>query len=71
MGRVAWSLVFLALGLELAGCPGKTSDGSGSTAPTRCESFGQTCQFAPGKLGSCVQRTDCTQGDCLMCQSQH
>ena len=35
-----------------------------------CTHVGQTCEHAPNKLGSCVQRDNC-EGDCLVCQSQH
>jgi hypothetical protein len=35
-----------------------------------CTKVGQTCEYAPNKLGSCVQRDNCT-ADCLVCQSQH
>ena len=49
----------------LPACPSK------SQKVPRCEKFGQSCQYAPGKLGSCVYKTDCTRPDCLVCQSQH
>jgi hypothetical protein len=53
----------------LVGCPGRP--------PTKkqaepCKQFGQSCEFAPGKLGACSYRTDCPSGEnCLYCQSQH
>jgi hypothetical protein len=56
----------LALALLLGGCP---SGGARKIVP--CQRFGQTCEFSPGKLGTCVERTNCTAGDCLVCQSQH
>jgi hypothetical protein len=59
----------LLLALLCSGCPGKR-DAKPST-PSRCERFGQSCEFSPGKLGSCVERTNCTSGNCLTCQSQH
>jgi len=49
----------------LTGCPSKSAE----IEP--CKKFGQTCQFAPGKLGSCVYKTDCSGDGCLVCQSQH
>ena len=55
-------LIAMAL---LSGCPSKSAD----VQP--CKKFGQTCQFAPGKLGSCVHKTDCSGADCQVCQSQH
>jgi hypothetical protein len=44
---------------------------AGEGPAVKCARFGQSCQFAPGKLGTCVQRTNCTGDDCLVCQSQH
>jgi hypothetical protein len=51
--------------LALTACPSKSPD----VEP--CKTFGQTCQYAPGKLGSCVYKTGCDRPDCLICQSQH
>jgi hypothetical protein len=60
----------LALSLSLPGCPAKT-DGKPAALPP-CKEFGQTCEFLPGKLGSCVQKDDCKAGEnCFVCQSQH
>jgi hypothetical protein len=39
--------------------------------PERCKRFGDSCVFEPGKLGTCVQRENCTGANCLFCQSQH
>lgn len=36
-----------------------------------CTTVGQSCEFAPGKLGTCVHRDDCTAEPCMVCQSQH
>jgi hypothetical protein len=55
----------LLAALSLSACPSKP------TEALPCKKFGQSCQFAPGKLGSCVYKTDCTRPDCLVCQSQH
>jgi hypothetical protein len=57
----------LAIAL-LSGCPSKSNE---STKIEPCKKFGQSCQFAPGKLGSCVYKTDCAGPECLVCQSQH
>lgn len=57
------------LGLLAVGCP--ESGKPRSTEPKRCERFGDTCDFAPGKLGACVQKDGCTGSNCLVCQSQH
>lgn len=52
--------------LAASGCPGGPAQ---KIEP--CRRFGQTCELAPGKLGTCVERTDCTQENCFICQSQH
>jgi hypothetical protein len=57
----------------LLGCPPDDKKAPGP-APTRagaCEKVGQSCEYSPGKLGTCVQKDDCKTGDCFMCQSQH
>jgi hypothetical protein len=58
----------LLVALLLTACPTKQPSES---KPAECKKFGETCQFAPGKLGSCVVREPCPSGDCLVCQSQH
>jgi hypothetical protein len=65
------SLVTAAVVL-LTGCPSSPGGARPSTdaQAQACTRVGQTCEFAPNKLGSCVQRDNCTQ-DCLVCQSQH
>lgn len=66
-------LVLLPMAVAaLGGCPSAPS-GSKPTADAQapqCTRVGQTCEYAPNKLGSCVQRDNCTT-DCLVCQSQH
>jgi hypothetical protein len=59
-------LLGLWLVLAVTGCPGGPAQ---KLEP--CRRFGQTCEISPGKLGSCVERTNCTSGNCLICQSQH
>jgi hypothetical protein len=56
--------------LVLAGCPRKVT---ADPAPNdECTKFGESCLFAPGKLGVCVERSTCPPGErCLTCQSQH
>ena len=39
-------------------------------SPSACTAFGQSCEFSPGKLGTCVMKDNCTK-DCFVCQSQH
>ena len=51
-------------------CPRKTTPDP--TPSTECRKFGESCLFAPGKLGVCVERSTCPTGErCLTCQSQH
>jgi|GEM_PF-1372682 len=54
--------------LTLAGCPGGNA---AKKAPEPCRELGQQCEFAPGKLGACSYRANCTGTGCLYCQSQH
>ena len=63
--------VFLAFVLALAGCPPATDKKPLPTDPNACAKIGQSCEFAPGKLGTCVQRDDCTGPHRFVCQSQH
>ncbi|MGH7295702.1 MAG: hypothetical protein ACRELB_12240 [Polyangiaceae bacterium] len=66
--RLAWLLL-----LGLVGCqsPSPSASAAGNDAQAAgCAHVGQTCEYAPNKLGSCVQKDDCTH-DCLVCQSQH
>jgi hypothetical protein len=68
--RLLSAAALLALGL--LGCPpeGKREPAQKSDAP--CSKVGQTCEFSPGKLGSCVQKDECAAGQvCFVCQSQH
>jgi hypothetical protein len=65
--------LLLAAALALvAGCPAAQDGARPSTdaQAQACTRIGQTCEYAPNKLGSCVQRDNCTT-DCLVCQSQH
>ncbi|HEY8072854.1 MAG TPA: hypothetical protein VIF62_02060 [Labilithrix sp.] len=72
MPRAAIGVV---LALFVLGCPpkedkDKSAPATGATAA--CSRIGQSCEFAPGKLGTCVQRDDCPAGgSCFVCQSQH
>jgi hypothetical protein len=64
---------WLLLALPLAGCPSGSDRADGSApagALQKCTRVGQTCEFSPNKLGSCVMRDNCSE-DCLVCQSQH
>jgi hypothetical protein len=59
----------LTLALFLCGCPGGAHEHGTGLPP--CTKFGDNCEFSPGKLGSCVVRDGCTEGNCFTCQSQH
>ena len=58
---------------------GDLSNGNGRSAPALtprivpkpCRKFGDSCEVSPGKLGTCIQREQCTGEHCLFCQSQH
>jgi hypothetical protein len=66
-------LFALGAGLYLCACPPQTGSGLKDTEPvTTCSRVGQSCIFAPGKLGLCIERTGPCEGEsCLICQSQH
>jgi hypothetical protein len=57
----------------LCACPpGSSADVKSSEPVTTCTTLGQSCLFAPGKLGLCVERTEpCEGAGCIICQSQH
>jgi hypothetical protein len=61
------TVLFVVLA-AVAACTPKDKASGGERA--KCTSVGQTCEFSPGKLGTCVARDDCTS-DCFVCQSQH
>jgi hypothetical protein len=55
----------------LLGCPPDDKKAPAPTPSGACEKVGQSCEYSPGKLGSCVQKDDCKTGNCFVCQSQH
>jgi len=62
--------------LAVAACPASSSSGTSvnrASETPACAKVGQTCEFSPGKLGTCVYRDDCDAGaaTCFACQSQH
>jgi hypothetical protein len=59
----------LTIALLVCACSDKAA--RKTAAPKPCEHFGQTCEFAPKKLGTCVEKPNCTGPGCLVCQSQH
>ena len=62
--------LLVALAVGLCACPPR-GDKEQPSKPRTCTKFGEQCDYAPGKLGTCVRRDDCTQGNCFVCQSQH
>ena len=55
----------------VAGCPSRSEPQRHALAA--CAKFGDSCEFSPGKLGSCVVKDGCTidGSECFVCQSQH
>ena len=47
--------VLILLLVTITGCPDRTHEQRASSLPA-CSKFGDRCEFAPGKLGSCVMR---------------
>jgi hypothetical protein len=68
-GFRTFSPIACGLVVVIAGCRPATERRDASAS--ECARVGQTCEIAAGKLGTCVQRDDCTAGSCLVCQSQH
>ena len=66
--RRVLSIVFTLVALAACQAPGSAPAPAGE--PPKCTRVGQTCEYSPNKLGSCVMRDNCSQ-DCLVCQSQH
>ncbi len=59
------------LAATLLGCPPDDKKAPASTTQKACEKVGQSCEFSPGKLGTCVMKDDCKAANCFDCQSQH
>ena len=55
----------------LLGCPPDDKKAPAPPASGACEKVGQSCEYSPGKLGTCVQKDECKTGSCFVCQSQH
>jgi hypothetical protein len=58
----------IAISMLLFGCPPKAEQ---KATPVGCQKVGDSCEFSPGKLGTCVARDDCHDANCFVCQSQH
>jgi hypothetical protein len=63
------ALSLAAVSLAATGCRERNTRPAAKLPP--CTAFGQTCEFSPGKLGSCVERDNCQGPTCFVCQSQH
>jgi hypothetical protein len=63
------SVLLALIVIGLVGCPNKAD--TRKPASKTCTTFGEQCEFAPGKLGTCVIRDNCSGNDCYVCQSQH
>ena len=71
-GWRSWALALsvLGAGLGAVACREQATQGTPAKFPP-CTQVGQRCEFSPGKLGACVQRDDCREKNCFVCQSQH
>lgn len=66
------TLCFVAVSAALLlGCPPDDKKAPAPVATGPCDKVGQSCEYSPGKLGTCVQKDDCKTGMCFVCQSQH
>lgn len=67
--------LLMSAAFTLCACPPNSGSGGGSKSNepvTTCTAAGQSCLFAPGKLGLCIEGTaPCAGSVCLVCQSQH
>lgn len=61
----------LGAALALLGCPPDDKRAPAPTPSGACAKVGQSCEYSPGKLGTCVQKDDCKTEACFVCQSQH
>lgn len=71
MARTALlSLGFILL--LVTGCPSAREHADENRdVGAACTKVGQSCEFSPGKLGTCVQLDECASPPCYRCQSQH
>jgi hypothetical protein len=67
----SWALALSLVGTSVGvlACEKVASEAPAKLGP--CAQVGQRCEFSPGKFGSCVQRDDCHDKNCFVCQSQH
>jgi len=69
MQKLIRSAVVLAP-LLLVACP-KGSTTTSDAAKAACAKVGDSCEFAPGKLGLCIELEGDSGKTSLVCQSQH
>ena len=55
-------LVMMSSLTLLLGCPPEGKRDPAKSDPATCSKVGQTCEFSPGKLGTCVQKDECPSG---------
>ena len=65
MTRSMLALSPLMFAVVLLGCPPEDKKKPAPTPSGACEKVGQSCEYSPGKLGSCVQKDECTSGNCV------
>lgn len=65
--------LLLVFSVVLLGCPPPNKTERKDVAPLVCAKVGQSCEVAPGKLGTCVMNDRCVDPTpaCFVCQSQH
>jgi hypothetical protein len=68
---MALACLVAAAAVALLGCPPDDKRAPAPKATAGCAKVGQSCEFSPGKLGTCVQQDECDAGACFACQSQH
>jgi hypothetical protein len=65
------SPICIFLAVTATECRPRAGRPNTSDAEVVCVHVGQSCEFSPDKLGTCVRRDDCAAEPCLVCQSQH
>jgi hypothetical protein len=61
----------VGFGAALLACPPEDKKAPAPASPTACAKVGQSCEYSPGKLGTCVTKDGCQGDGCFVCQSQH
>jgi len=71
---LSWTL--LAVSVGASGCPPPSSSSradAGRASGAVCVHAGDTCDYAPGKIGVCTEKVEGCQGvaTCYVCASLH